>query len=89
MRARKPPPFPAGSRARRRDRDTDQHVALLRFVEPGDDSQQGRFAAAGRADENEELAFADVEVDVLQYMDRAELLADVAQFDGGHCMLLR
>ena len=45
-----------------------------RRLESGDDAQQRRLAAARRADQADEFAFADREIDVAQCLDR--LLAD-------------
>ena len=53
----------------------DQHAAGGRVLQPGDDAQQRRLAAAGRADEDDELAVLHLEVDALQHLDRAEGLA--------------
>ena len=44
-------------------------------LEPGDGVEQGRLAAAGRADEDEEAALLELEVDPLQDLDRAEALS--------------
>jgi len=40
--------------------------ALARLSETGDDSQKGTLAAAGRANETQELAPADFEIDRLE-----------------------
>ncbi len=48
-------------------------------LEPGDHAQQRRFPAAGRADEDDEFAIVDVDVDALDDIDRAEALADIRQ----------
>ncbi len=61
--------------------------AVMLF-EPGDHAQQGRLAAAGRADEDDELAVGDVEVDSLDDLDFAVVLADAAQGNSGHGMFL-
>ena len=42
-----------------------QKFAAGDVLEPGDDAQQGRLAAAGGPDEDDELAVADVEVDAV------------------------
>ena len=59
----------------------DQHVAGGVVLEPADDAQQRRLAAAGGADESDELVVGDVEADVLQGLDAvvafAEHLADL------------
>ena len=60
-------------------RSSSIRIAAARFLEAGDDAQQGRLAAAGRTDEDDELALIDFEVDVLEHLDGAELLADVPE----------
>ena len=42
----------------------DENVARGHAVEPGDHAQQRRLAAAGRADQHDEFALADREIDV-------------------------
>ena len=46
-----------------------QHLALRGGEEAADDVEQGRFAAAGGADEADELALLDFEVDPFQHVD--------------------
>ena len=53
----------------------DQDVAGGQVLEPGDQAQQRRLAAAGRADEDDELAVADVEIGAGNDDDIAEGLA--------------
>jgi len=53
-------------------------------LQPGDQAQQGRLAAARRADEHDELAFGDGQADATDDVDRVERFADVAQDHGGH-----
>jgi hypothetical protein len=48
----------------------DQHLAGGVVFEAADDAQQRRLAAAGGADEGDELVVGDVEADVLQRLDR-------------------
>jgi hypothetical protein len=48
-------------------------------LEPGDDAQQRRLAAARRAEEADELAVADVERDLVQGDEAAEVLADAGE----------
>ena len=55
-------------------RSADPDFAAGRFLEAGDHPQQRRFAAARRADEDDELAVDDLEVDVLEDADGAERL---------------
>ena len=43
----------------------DEEIARGDVLEPGDQAQQRRLSAAGRADEDDELAVVDVEVDAL------------------------
>ncbi len=56
-------------------------------LEPGDQAQQGRLAAARRADEDDELARLDVEVDALDDVDGAERLLDVGELQPRSCLL--
>ena len=53
-------------------------------LEPGDEAEKGRLAAARRADEDDELAGLDVEIDALDDVDRAEGLLDPRQLKLGH-----
>ena len=55
-----------------------------RVLEPGDQPQQRGLAAARRADEDDELAVVDGEVDVGDDVDLAEGLLDVLKFDRAH-----
>ncbi len=48
-------------------------------LEPGDDAQQRRLAAARRAEEADELAALDREVDVRERLERSEGLADALE----------
>ena len=56
-------------------------------LEAGDHPQQGRLAAAGGADQHDELAVADGDVDAVDDGRRAEGLADVADRDRSHPFL--
>jgi hypothetical protein len=60
----------------------EQHVAVVGAFEPGDDAQQRGLAAAGRAEQRDQLAFRQIERDVVDGPERAELLDDVADLDG-------
>jgi hypothetical protein len=63
-------PIPIGG-----ERETP--LALTRLGETGDDAQQRGLAAAGGADQAQELALADVEIDRLERRQpRVETLAD-------------
>src|SRR4051812_31302264 len=53
-----------------------------RAHEPDGDLHEGRFARAVRAEEPDELALADLEVDALQRIDRAVALAKPANGKG-------
>ena len=55
----------------------DADLAAGDRLQPGDGVEQRRLAAAGRADQHEEAALLDLEVDALQDLDGAEgLFAD-------------
>src|SRR5437763_1596540 len=55
----------------------DDHGARRRVDDVADDSQERRFATAGRTDQRDELASRDFEVDVVErgYLASAERLA--------------
>ncbi|MNT78909.1 hypothetical protein D3C72_2181940 [compost metagenome] len=57
----------------------DQEVSPGDRLEPGNHAQQGGLAAAGRADEDEEFAGADVEVDAVDDLEAGIGLADFAE----------
>src|SRR6185503_11910026 len=59
----------------------DVELALGDALEAGDHAQQGRLAAARRADEHAELAGLDLEVDTLEDLGLAEPLGDAGQCD--------
>ena len=63
-------------------------AAFARRIEAAEDVHERGFAAARRADDGDEFAAVDVEVDVVERADflAAEVvdLADVAEFDEGH-----
>ena len=69
-------------RLRRRHVVDDAAIDLERAggdgLEPRDAAQQGRLAAARGADEDDELARLDVEVDVLEDLDVAVALVEIA-----------
>ena len=48
------------------DRAADQDLARRRLVEPGQQSQRGALAAARRADQDQELAVRDLQVEALE-----------------------
>ena len=52
-------------------------------LQAGDDPQQGGLAAAGGAQQHDELAVGDVEVDALQHVGLAEGLADLVDLELG------
>ena len=62
----------------------DQDVAGGGVLEAGDDAQQRRLAAARGADEDAELAVADLEVDALDDVGGAEGLGDGLQGELAH-----
>ena len=56
-----------------------EHLAVVGSLEPGQDAQQRRLARAARAQQRDELAAADVEVDAVEHDVVAERLGDAAQ----------
>ena len=52
-------------------------------LQPGDDAQQRGLAAARRAQEADELALGDLQVDVAQRREAAEILADAFELEVG------
>ena len=71
----------------RRLRAVDVHVARAGGFEPGDDRQQGRLAAAGGAENADELPLFDPQVEPADRLDGvvalAEDLVQTADVDGG------
>ena len=57
----------------------DQHAAGGDGFEAGDHAQRRGLAAAGGAEQHEELAVGDGEVEALDHLDGAEGLADVGE----------
>ena len=53
-------------------------LALVDRHQAVDAAQQRGLAAAGRADDGDDLALADVEIDVAEDLERAVALADAA-----------
>ena len=51
------------------DLSADADLAVADLLEPGDHAQRRRLAAAGGTDEHDELAFADLEVQVVDRND--------------------
>ena len=62
----------------------DRDGAAAGLLEAGDQAQQGRFSAARRADEHDELAIGDRQVDAMDDMDIAEGFADALEFQTCH-----
>jgi hypothetical protein len=60
----------------------DQDLALAGDLEPGNHAQGRGLAAAGRAEQGDERAGLDGEVDVVDRRHRAVAHGDVAEFDG-------
>ena len=50
---------------------------LVGLLQAGDHAQQRGLAAAGRADEDDELAVVDLQVDAVDHARGAEVLADL------------
>ena len=55
-------------------RSVDADLALADAFQSRDHGEQRRLAAAGRADERDELARLRLEIDALENLDRAEAL---------------
>ena len=62
----------------------DQDPPVGHVLEPGEHAQRGRLAAARRADEHEELAVGDVDVEVVDGRGVVEALGHVLVRDRGH-----
>ncbi|MNT16253.1 hypothetical protein D3C72_1513440 [compost metagenome] len=63
----------------------DLHRAFGDVLEPGDHAQQRGLAAAGGADEHDELAVPDVDIDVMHGAHAAMIVfADLTDFYRGH-----
>ena len=58
--------------------------SVMVCVESGNHTQQRRLAAAGRTDENDELAVVDAEVDVAEHIRGAVALAQMFDAEVGH-----
>jgi len=58
-----------------------EHAAGRRRLEAGDQAEAGRLARSRRTEQREELAVANVEVDVVDGGDTAEALADPFESD--------
>ena len=65
-------------------RVADADLAAGDVLEPGDHAQQGRLPAAGRADQDDELAILDVDRHAVDDLRRPEGLADVPDLDARH-----
>ena len=64
----------------------DEHLALGDVLEPGDHPQRGRLPAAGRTDQDHELAITDHEVDRLDGLGPVGIpLRDALELNLGHC----
>ena len=61
----------------------DQHLAGVGELEPGDDPQRGRLAAAGRAEQRDELARRDLQRHLVKRPGRAEGAGEAAQRHAG------
>ena len=57
----------------------ENHAAGIRRFKPADDAQGGGFPTAGRAQQGDELLFADVQVNMIQHRRAVILLVDVLQ----------
>ena len=66
----------------------DPRRAAIGAGQPGQDRDQRRLAGAVRAEQAEELALPDDEVDARERLHRAETAGDIDRFDGvrGHVL---
>ena len=62
----------------------DQDVALVDRLQAGDGAQRRRLAAARLAEQHDELVVLDLQVQVLDDLDGAEIFLDAAKLDLGH-----
>jgi hypothetical protein len=60
--------------------------AAVLEIEPGDRPQKRGLAAAGWAEEADELALADIEIDTAQRLETAEALREIANREKGSRM---
>ena len=70
------------------DAFADGDLAVGNVLQPGDHPQQRALAAAGRADENDELLIGNFEVDAMKDFLRVIGFAYVAETDGGQGTLV-
>ena len=68
------------------DASVDADLARGRILEAGDHAQRRGLAAAGRPDEDDELAVLDGEAQVPDRDDGAEGLVQIAQLDARHIL---
>ena len=59
----------------------EEDLALLRRLEQVDAAQQGALAGAARAEDADDFAFGDLEVDAAQHLEVAEALVDPLQLE--------
>ncbi|MNX73660.1 hypothetical protein D3C86_1050670 [compost metagenome] len=62
-------------------------VAAAQFLKARDHAQQGRLAAAGRANENTEFAVLDIEIDTLDHIEGTICLFDLTKLNTCHCRI--
>ena len=62
----------------------DKNIAFAHRFEPGDHAQQRRLAAAGRPDEDDELAILHIEVDAMNHGRRTVPPRNPLQLQCGH-----
>ena len=60
----------------------DLDVTFSRLLETGNEAQAGGLARAGRAEHGEEFALGDIEGHAVDGPHRAEMAADIHEFDG-------
>src|SRR5713101_476389 len=62
----------------------DDDPSVVGPVEAGDEAERGRLAAAGRAEQREELALPQLDLDSVERLDAAEVAVEVLQLEKGH-----
>ena len=65
---------------------TDDDVARVGLLQPGDDPQQGGLAATGGAEQRHQLTVMKVEVDVCQRRVLIEMLVELLNLNAHGCL---
>ena len=70
------------------DAIADRYFTVADCLEARHHAQQGRLAAAGGTNDDDELAVGDVQIDAVDYLDVAVALGYLAKMDFGHRALI-